>query len=56
MPLTKANKTSFRKGNIPWNKGKIGVQKLYWLGKKRPEIGNKISERLNSIQQVTKPL
>ena len=38
MPLTKANKTSFRKGNIPWNKGKIGVQKPYWLGKKRPNI------------------
>lgn len=27
-----------RKGRIPWNKGKKGVQKGYWAGKKRPEI------------------
>lgn len=27
-----------RKGRIPWNKGKKGVQKGHWAGKKRPEI------------------
>lgn len=27
-----------RKGKVPWNKGKKGVQKGYWAGKKRPEI------------------
>ena len=26
-----------KKGSIPWNKGKTGVQTPYWLGKKRPK-------------------
>lgn len=38
-------KPLFKKGNIPWNKGKKGVQKPYWLGKTRsPETNKKISE------------
>jgi very-short-patch-repair endonuclease len=31
----KPNRTSFKKGQIPWIKGKKGVK--YWLGKKRSE-------------------
>lgn len=32
-----SNKTTFKKGNIPWNKGTKGVMKAWNKGKKRPD-------------------
>lgn len=33
-------RTHFKKGVAPWNKGLVGVQEPYWLGKKRPNAFN----------------
>ena len=45
MPLTKANKTSFKKGNKPWNKGKKGLQTAWNKGIPRSEeTKNKLRE------------
>jgi hypothetical protein len=34
----KPQTTVFKKGQTPWNAGKVGVQEGYWKGKKRPDL------------------
>lgn len=38
--------TAFKKGFVPYHKGTKGLVKGYWTGKKRPDIGKKISSKL----------
>ena len=39
--------TEEHKKRIPWNKGKKGVQKPYWLGKKRPPLSEKTRKKIS---------
>lgn len=46
-PFKGIEKTQFKKGNIPWIKGKKGL-KGYWTGKKRPNLSKKMRGHLVS--------
>jgi len=43
---SKRKNSESNKGRIPWNKGIKSPHTPYWLGKKRPKLGAKISAKL----------